>query len=83
MFEIQDLVRALRECAGEDESVDMDGNILDITFEELGYDSLALFNTIGRIERDYSVSLPDEVVVDAKTPAELLQQINAKLAQAQ
>jgi act minimal PKS acyl carrier protein len=75
-FEIQDLVRLLRECAGEDESVDLEGEILDTTFEDLGYDSLALFNTVSRIERDYTIQLPDEVVSEAKTPSQLLKLIN-------
>ncbi|MFF2789752.1 MULTISPECIES: acyl carrier protein [unclassified Streptomyces] len=80
-FEIQELVRLLRECAGEEESVDLEGDILDTTFEDLGYDSLALFNTVSRIERDHCVELPDEVVTEARTPGELLGLINAQLAQ--
>ena len=80
-FTVQDLVRLLRECAGEDESVDLEGDILDTTFENLGYDSLALFNTVSRIERDYSVQLSDEVVTDAKTPRHLTDLINVGLAE--
>jgi minimal PKS acyl carrier protein len=79
-FSIQDLVRLLRECAGEDESVDLDGDVVDVSFEDLGYDSLALFNTVSRIERDYSIRLPDEVVTDAKTPGHLVEMINSGLA---
>ncbi|MFI8931136.1 acyl carrier protein [Streptomyces sp. NPDC053474] len=80
-FEIEDLVRLLRECAGEEETVDLDGDILDTTFEDLGYDSLALFNTVSRIERDYSLTLPDEVVVEARTPRHLLDLVAAGLAE--
>lgn len=82
MLDIDALVVLLRECAGEDESVDLDGDILESTFEDLGYDSLALYNTVSRIERDYSVSLPDEIVAEAKTPAGLLERVNAELAHA-
>nr|ADE34520.1 SsfC [Streptomyces sp. SF2575] len=80
-FVIQDLVRLLRECAGEDESVDLEGEILDTTFEDLGYDSLALFNTVSRIERDYTIQLPDEVVSEAKTPGQLLKLINVVITE--
>ncbi|WP_336159382.1 acyl carrier protein [Amycolatopsis sp. VC5-11] len=79
-FTLKTLIELLRECAGEDEGVELDGEILDVPFDELGYDSLALFNTVARIERDYRVSLPDEVVTEARTPRELLAEIAAGLA---
>ncbi len=74
-FSLTDLTQLLRECAGEDEGVDLDGDIIDVSFDDLGYDSLALFNTLSRIERDYLISLPDEVVSEARTPRELLTRI--------
>jgi act minimal PKS acyl carrier protein len=80
-FTIQDLVRTLRECAGEDEAVDLDGEILDRTFTDLGYDSLALFNTVSRIERDHAVNLPESVVIEAVTPRALLEEINDAIGQ--
>lgn len=79
-FTLTDLTRLLRECAGEDEDVDLDGDILDLSFEDLGYDSLALFNTVSRIERDYGVELGDEVVVEAKSPRDLLARVDALLS---
>ncbi|MGV9293044.1 acyl carrier protein [Amycolatopsis sp. NPDC003676] len=80
-FTIDDLTRLLRECAGEDEEAVLDGDIMDAAFDELGYDSLALFNTVGRIEREYGAVLPDDVVSDAKTPRELLRAINGGMGQ--
>lgn len=70
-----DLIQLLRVSAGEDESVDMDGDILDREFEELGYDSLALYNTVGRIEQEYDIKLPDDVVDTARTPRTLLDKV--------
>lgn len=75
-FTVDELVRLLRECAGQEEGVNLDSEILDVSFEELGYDSLALFNTIGRIEREHSISLPDQVVWQATTPRALVDQVN-------
>jgi act minimal PKS acyl carrier protein len=81
-FALDDLTRLLRECAGEDETVDLDGaDVLDLPFDDLGYDSLALHNTVNRIERECGVQLPDSVVADAKTPRELLDEINLRLRQ--
>ena len=39
VFTLDDLRRILRACAGEEDSVDLDADIHDATFGELGYDS--------------------------------------------
>ena len=44
-FSLDDLKRILIEGAGAEESVDLDGDILDEDFEHLGYESLALLET--------------------------------------
>ncbi|MEU3524137.1 acyl carrier protein [Streptomyces sp. NPDC038707] len=78
-FTIDDLKRILREGAGADEAVDLDGDILDTDFEELGYESLALLETGGRIEREFGITLDDDVFTDARTPRALLAVVNDAL----
>ena len=68
---LSELVRLLRESAGADEGVDLDGPIIDTPFIELGYDSLALLQLVGVIQREYGVELDDEAV-SAETPREFL-----------
>jgi len=80
-FTLKDLVGVLVESAGTDEAVDLGGDIADVAFEDLGYDSLALFNTVGRIEQRIGRALPDDVVVEATTPGALLQVIDETLRQ--
>lgn len=80
-FTLDDLKRILLESAGADENVDLDGDILDTDFEELSYESLAILETCGRIERDYGISLDDSVVTEAKTPRALLEIVNVQLAE--
>jgi act minimal PKS acyl carrier protein len=74
---LDDLRRILREGAGADEEVDLDADILDIEFGELGYDSLALLETAARITREYQMPLDDDATTAAKTPRELLALVNA------
>ena len=74
---LADLTRMLRESAGEEEGVDLDGDVIDTPFIELGYDSLALLQVIGEIQRDYGISIPDDAVVDAETPGALLALVNS------
>ncbi|GGQ46541.1 acyl carrier protein [Streptomyces mutabilis] len=78
-FTLQDLKRILLDGAGADESVDLDGDILDTDFEQLGYESLALLETGGRIEREYGVELHDEIFTDNPTPRALVAAVNAQL----
>ncbi|MEU2228231.1 acyl carrier protein [Streptomyces sp. NPDC018347] len=78
-FTIDDLKRILREGAGADETVDLDGDILDTDFEELGYESLALLETGGRIEREFGITLDDDVFTDARTPRALLGVVSDQL----
>ncbi|MFB7246686.1 actinorhodin polyketide synthase [Streptomyces populi] len=70
---IDDLTRILRESAGENEGVDLDGDILDTLFTDLGYDSLALLEACSRIEREFGVKLSDDVLSEAETPRLLLE----------
>lgn len=79
-FTIDDLRRILREAAGEPEDIDLDGDIIDVPFEELDYDSLALLETGGRIEREHAIRLEDSTITDALTPRALLAVVNDKLA---
>ncbi|TDB80626.1 MULTISPECIES: acyl carrier protein [unclassified Micromonospora] len=73
---LDDLRRVLRECAGADEQVDLDGDILDTEFSNLGYDSLAMLETSSRIEQEYGVKLDDDTVISATTPRAFLAVIN-------
>ncbi|UGQ11793.1 acyl carrier protein [Yinghuangia sp. ASG 101] len=76
------LTDLLRRAAGEGEDVDLDGDILDVPFTELGYDSLAVLELAGMLERDYLVSLSDDAVQEAKTPGQLITLVNSLPAQA-
>jgi act minimal PKS acyl carrier protein len=80
-LELTDLTALLRECAGEEEGVDLDGDILDVPFSELGYDSLAVLQTTGRIERDFEVVLDEEAVDEAETPRIYLELVNRALSE--
>ncbi|GAA3438514.1 acyl carrier protein [Kutzneria kofuensis] len=74
-----ELLALLRACAGEDESHDLTGDVLDTPFAELGYDSIALLETTSRIERDYGVELSEDAVAQVLTPAEFLELVNDNL----
>ncbi|MGW7361662.1 acyl carrier protein [Streptomyces sp. NPDC054802] len=74
---LDDLRQILSESAGS-EAGQLDGDILDTAFTELGYDSLALLETTAVVQREYGVEVPDKVA----TPRELLDSVNGALSSA-
>ena len=69
---LEDLRRILAECAGEGDSIDHHEDIGDVSFADLGYDSLALLETAARIEQEFAVSIPEDAVVTLRTPRAML-----------
>ncbi|WP_299527728.1 acyl carrier protein [uncultured Streptomyces sp.] len=76
----EEFARILREAAGEDEGVDLSGDIADVPFTDLGYDSLALLEVGSRITRDFGISLPDEELDEVETPRAFVDLVNRELA---
>ncbi len=74
-FTIEDLKRIVREGAGE-EGESLHGDVLDVPFADLGYDSVAMLETVSRIEREYGLALADEVAAEARTPRQMLDVVN-------
>lgn len=73
-----DDLRGILSAAAGSEGGQLDGDILDTAFTELGYDSLALLETTAVVQREYGVEVSDEVA----TPRELLDSVNGALASA-
>ncbi|WP_406376196.1 acyl carrier protein [Streptomyces sp. NBC_00647] len=80
IFTLDDLRRILLESAGAEEGIDLYGDIADSEFEVLGYESLALLETGGRIEREFGVSLDDVNLSDITTPRALVAAVNDLLS---
>jgi acyl carrier protein len=76
---LDDLRRILRAVAGEAEGIGLDGDILDVSFTDLGYDSLALLETAGQIERERNLRLDESTITDAQTPRQLLTAVTEQL----
>jgi len=74
---LADLTRMLRESAGEEEGVDLDSGVQDTPFTDLGYDSLALLEVVGKIQREYGITIADDAATYAETPGALLELINS------
>lgn len=73
---LTELVAVLRDCAGEDEGVDLGGDIADRAFTDLGYDSIALLETAARMADRFGLRLDNATLTCLETPAELLRHLN-------
>lgn len=83
LFTLDDLRTVLLEAAGAEEGVDLNGDILDTEFEVLGYESLALLETGGRIEREYGITLDEDALTESPTPRALIALVNDHLSTAE
>ncbi|GHI10378.1 actinorhodin polyketide synthase [Streptomyces cellostaticus] len=79
-LELSELALLLREAAGEDEGAVLDEDTLDTLFLDLGYDSLALLQVTGVVERDHDLMLDEEALAEAQTPRQYLDLVNGALA---
>jgi act minimal PKS acyl carrier protein len=77
-FTLEDLKRIVREGAGEDGTT-LDGDLMDVPFADLGYDSLAMLETVSRISREFGTVLPDDLAVEARTPRMMLNMVNGTI----
>ena len=78
---VEELKKIMRQCAGDDGGSAMDGDITDIRFDELGYDSLALLETAGHVQSEYGVMFAKDGLAEITTPGEFVRSINALLAE--
>lgn len=67
----QDVLTALVARAGEPDSVPAASLLADTTFDELGYDSLALIAAVDEIEDRFGVQIPERGLLDLRTVGEL------------
>jgi act minimal PKS acyl carrier protein len=78
---LSELITIIRECAGEEDGVDLGGaEVADVDFDVLGYDSLALMETAGRVKRQFGVDVPEADLAEIRTLGQFLAVVNQRLA---
>ncbi|MEU6024210.1 phosphopantetheine-binding protein [Micromonospora sp. NPDC048871] len=64
---LSEMIEIMRECAGEEASVDVGDDIGDVDLQLLGYDSLALMEAAAIVKRTYRVELSDDALSEVRT----------------
>lgn len=76
------LTHLLLEAIGLEEDADLEGDDAETPLLELGYDSLALLQVVGRIEAEFGLLVPDNAINDTATLGSLLASLqNARQAE--
>ena len=78
-FTLDNLREIMRACAGIDESVDLDSDIGSRTFEDLGYDSLAVLEMTAKIQNMLGVVIIDDAAKKLTTPQSLADYVAVQL----
>jgi act minimal PKS acyl carrier protein len=73
---VDDLRRILITVAGQQEGVDLGGDIAGTSFEDLGYDSLALMEMAATIEQEYGIRIDEDTAAALGTPGAVLDLVN-------
>ncbi|WP_131736979.1 acyl carrier protein [Actinomadura roseirufa] len=81
-FTVDDVRRILRACAGEPDTISLDDDISTVSFEDMGYDSLAVLEMAARIQQEFLVAIPDETVAELPTPDAIVEYVNPRIAAA-
>lgn len=80
-FTMDELCVLIRQVAGE--TADLGVAAADVSYADLGYDSLALLEVSARVRQELGVQLPEEATALSATPAQTVAQVNRILADEQ
>lgn len=82
-FTIVELRRMLETSAGKVDGIDWEDTATQqLSFDEIGYDSLALLELSALVQREYSIRIPDEAIAELETPASAIAYVNDRFAKA-
>lgn len=79
-FDLEDLKTVMRRCTGTNDASSLDGDITNVRFRDLGYDSLAVLEIASNLQRAYRIAFSDEAIEQMVTPADVLQYLNTAKA---
>ncbi|RAJ32097.1 act minimal PKS acyl carrier protein [Kitasatospora sp. SolWspMP-SS2h] len=77
---VHELHEILIACAGGDRPEVSDDDLADLTLDELGYDSLALIETVARLKVQWGVEIPEGEILEVSTLGDLLDLVHRTAA---
>jgi act minimal PKS acyl carrier protein len=81
-FDVAAVKEIMLASAGAGDGDELDGDIADVEFTDLGYDSLAVLELCNQVERRYGITLPDDAMAEMPTPARAAEYITLLIEKA-
>ncbi|MFJ4006563.1 acyl carrier protein [Streptomyces sp. NPDC090023] len=78
-FTLFDLQQTVAACVGTENADVIDQASLDVSFTDLGMDSLSVYEMITKVQDDLSLTITDEEMDELKTPRLLIGHVNDRL----
>ncbi len=77
-FTLPDLVKTIQSCLGAGMGAEVTHETLDTEFDDLGYDSLSVYELMTRLQDHTGVQISDEDIESITTPRQAIDFINAR-----
>ncbi|MGH3685605.1 MAG: phosphopantetheine-binding protein [Pseudonocardiaceae bacterium] len=81
-FTVGDLRKTVDSCLGGGGAQPLTDANLDTELDELGYDSLSIYEFVTKLQEDLHIAITDEEIDDLRTPRAMIDFINRRLAEA-
>ncbi len=81
-FTIDDLRKTIDSCLGGGGAKPLTDATIDTELDDLGYDSLSIYEFVIKLQEDLHISITDEEIDDLRTPRTVIDFINHRLAEA-
>ncbi|GLY46848.1 phosphopantetheine-binding protein [Lentzea sp. NBRC 102530] len=81
-FTLDDLIETIHKCLGAGEGEAVTARSADHAFADLGYDSLAVYELMTRLQDDTGIEISDDDIETIETPRQALDFVNSRLKQA-
>lgn len=76
LFTYTDLRAVIGDCVGVTETVDLTERTLDVTFADLGLDSLAVYEITSTLQERLGIRITDDDMDALTTPAHVIEYVN-------
>lgn len=77
-FTLADLAETIKQCLGAGSGVELTEDTADTEFFDLGYDSLAVYELMTRLQDDTGIPISDEQIEEITTPRLAVRFINGR-----
>jgi minimal PKS acyl carrier protein len=82
-FNVSELKKIVDTCEGGNTAIELTEANLDVALDDLGYDSLTVYEFVTKIQDDLAMVITDEEIDTMTTPRAVIDFVNGRLAEKQ